>query len=140
MMNTVKAEIMQDILSKLDDWKSTGISIKDMDGTEIAYTLWESENANGSVTCSAYEAKEWIKRHFDDLDEVVEEYQYETGCALNPFSSPEGFQVIITIETTCNLINEVWEDTMTLDELIKALKELQEQEDWARYDRNTYFS
>ena len=140
MMDTVKAEIMQDILSKLNDWKSSGVSIRYMDGTEIAYTLWESENANGSITCWAQESKDWIKKHFDDLDEVVEQYQFDTGKMLNPFSSPEEFQLIITIEVTQQLIYEVWEDTMTLDELIKALKELQEQEDWAEYDRETYFS
>ena len=140
MMNTVKAEIMQDILEKLEDWKISEVNIKNMSDTEIAYTLWESESANGSITCWANESKDWIKKHFDDLDEVVEQYQFETGKALNPFSSPEEFQLIVTIETTCDLICEVWEENMTINELIEALKELQEKEDWTWYDRETYFS
>lgn len=126
MMNTIKAEIMQDILEKLDDWKRSEVSIKNMSNTDIGYALWESESANGSITCWANESKDWIKKHFDDLDEVVENYQRETGYMLNPFSSPEEFQLIVTIETTCDLICEVWEENMTIDELIEALKELQE--------------
>ena len=139
-MNTLKAEIMQDILAKLADWKSTGVKIKNMSETEITYTLWETENANGSITCNAYESKEWIKNHFDDLDEVVEEYHFGTGELLNPFSSPERFQVIITIEVTCDLISEVWEDGMTTKDLIEALEKLQESMGWKDYDRETYFS
>lgn len=140
MMNTLKAELMQDILYKLEDWKAMDIDITDKDAVEISFDLWESENANGSVTCNAYEAKEWIKRHFDDLDDVVEEYHFETGELLNPFSSPETFQVIISIEVTQSLICQVHEENMNIDELITALKELQEEEDWAWYDRETYFS
>lgn len=124
-MNTLKAEIMQDILSKLDNYVYSGIEIED-NPRDVAFTLWEEENVNGSITFSAYESKEWVKKHFDDLDEVVEQYQMETGETLNPFSSPEAFQVIITIEVTCDLINEVWEDGMTTKELFEALKELQE--------------
>ena len=139
-MNTLKAEIMQDILAKLADWKSTGVKIKNMSEIEITYTLWETENANGSITCNAYESKEWIKKHFDDLDEVVEQYQFETGELLNPFSSPESFQVIITIEVTCGLINEVYQEKMTVNQLIKALRKLQKDMGWNWYDRNTYFS
>ena len=140
MMNTVKAEIMQDILEKLDDWKISEVNIKNMNNTEIAYTLWESESANGSITCWAQESKDWIKKHFDDLDEVVEQYQFETGKALNPFSSPEAFQVIVTIEVTCDLICDVWEDGMITKELIEALEELQESMGWQDYNRETYFS
>lgn len=147
-MNTLKAEIMKDILSKLNDYVSNNTEIED-NPSAVAFTLWERENVDGSITCSAYESKEWIKKHFDDLDEVVDEYQRETGEALNPFSSPEVFQVIITIEVTCDLINAVWEDGMTTKELIEALKELQESMGWQDYDievacdlinSKTYFS
>lgn len=138
-MNTLKAEIMQDILSKLDDYVSSETEIED-NPRDVAFTLWETENVDGSITFSAYESKEWIKKHFDDLDEVVEQYKMETGEGLNPFSSPESFQVIITIEVTCDLINEVWEDGMTTKDLIIALKNLQKEMDWAWYDRETYFS
>ena len=139
-MNTVKAEIMQDILEKLEDWKNMEIDITNENPNEIAYNLWETENANESITCCAYESKEWIKKHFDDLDEIVENYYREVGNYLNPFGSPEGFQVIITNEVTSELIWNVWEENMNIDELITALKELQEEEDWTWYDRETYFS
>lgn len=138
-MNTLKAEIMQDILSKLDDYVSNNTEIGD-NPIDTALTLWERENIDGSITFSAYESKEWIKKHFDDLDEIVEQYQFDTGALLNPFSSPEGFQVIVTIEVTCNLINDVWEDGMTTKDLIVALKNLQKEMDWDWYDRETYFS
>lgn len=138
-MNTLKAEIMQDILNKLDDYVSSETEIED-NPRDVAFTLWETENVNGSITCNAWKSKEWIKNHFDDLDEVVEQYQFDTGEALNPFSSPEAFQVIVTIEVTCDLINDVWEDGMTTKDLIEALEELQESMGWQDYDRETYFS
>lgn len=138
-MNTLKAEIMQDILSKLDDYVSSNTEIED-NPRDVAFTLWETENVNGSITFSAYESKKWVKTHFDDLNEVVEEYNFSTGEALNPFSSPEAFQVIVTIEVTCDLICEVWEDGMTTKDLIEALEELQESMGWKDYDRETYFS
>lgn len=138
-MNTLKAEIMQDILSKLDDYVSSDTEIED-NPRDVAFTLWETENVNGSITFSTYESKEWIKNHFDDLDEVIEQYQFDTGEVLNPFSSPEAFQVIITIEVTCDLISEVWEDGMTTKDLSVALKNLQKEMDWDWYDRETYFS
>jgi len=138
-MNTLKAEILQDILSKLNDYVSSDTEIED-NPRDVAFTLWETENINGSITCNTWKSKEWIKNHFDDLDEVVEEYQRETGEALNPFSSPEAFQVIVTIEVTCDLIWNVWEDGMTTKDLIEALEELQESMGWQDYDRETYFS
>ena len=138
-MNTLKAEILQDILSKLNDYVSSNTEIED-NPHDVAFTLWETENVNGSITCNAWESKEWIKKHFDDLDEVVEEYQFGTGILLNPFSSAEAFQVIITIEVTCELISEVWEDDMTTKDLIEALEKLQESMGWQNYDRETYFS
>lgn len=138
-MNTLKAEILQDILSKLDDYVTNDIEIED-NPRDVAFTLWEEENINGSITFSAYESKVWIKKHFDDLDDVVEEYQCSTGETLNPFYSPETFQVIITIEVTYDLISEVWEDNMTTKDLIEALKELQERMGWQDYNRETYFS
>lgn len=138
-MNTLKAEILQDILEKLNDYVSSDTEIED-NPRDVAFTLWETENENGSITCNAWESKEWIKNHFEDLDEVVEQYQFDTGEALNPFSSPEAFQVIITIEVTCYLINAVWEDGMATKDLIVALEELQESMGWKDYDRETYFS
>ena len=138
-MNTLKAEILQDILSKLNDYVSSDTEIED-NPRDVAFTLWETENVNGSITCNAWKSKEWIKKHFDDLDEVVEEYQFCTGELLNPFSSPESFQVIVTIEVTCDLINDVWEDGMTTKDLIEALEELQESMGWQDYNRETYFS
>ena len=90
-------------------------------GCDIAYQLLESYNIDGTITYSTYKAKEWLKEYFDNLDEVVEEYHFQTGELLNPFENVERFMVIIVMEiaqgllSRTNFINDNWNDEITLD-------------------------
>ena len=44
---------------------------------DIGFSLTEGENCNGSWYCSEYEAKEDLKRHFDEMAE------YQSYCKCN---------------------------------------------------------
>ena len=90
-------------------------------GCDIAYQLLESYNIDGTITYSTYKAKEWLKEHFDDLGEVVEEYHFQTGELLNPFENVERFMVIAVMEVAQGLLIKTkfvydnWDDEITLD-------------------------
>ena len=60
-MNKLKQWLIEEIETHLNDYEDTEIYACD-----VAYKIFESENANGSYTCSTYEAKEWIKQYWDD--------------------------------------------------------------------------
>lgn len=115
MLNELEKDVLERIMDKLEDTEI------DEDSFETAFALWESENISGSITYNAYEAEQWIGKHFSDLGDVVEEYQGET---LNPFKNPEAFMVIVVIEVTQNILAKVWEEGITKEELIRRLEEL----------------
>jgi hypothetical protein len=52
------------ILDMLDNYE-------DIDAGEMAYTVWESENANGVVFCSNYTADRFAIRHREWVDEAL---------------------------------------------------------------------
>ena len=101
-------------------------------GCDLAYTLFEGENANGSYTFSAWEATQWIKKNFDNLGEIVENMEFNGLSVANPFNEPEKFQVQILLETADGImgslptIEEKWNDQFMLDRktIAKIRKEL----------------
>lgn len=127
-MNTVKADIMDKILDKLSDYVSTGVKLEDNPYT-VSYTLWEVESANGTCTYDKQEAIAWIQENFEDLADVMEDYErdYEP---LNPFSNPEVFMVKVSIYVTYCLVDAVWKNKMTAKQLFNALKKLQKDLGW----------
>ena len=122
MINSVKEYVKDMVLDKLDNYISSHTKLEN-DELSIAYTLWEQENTNGTITFSKQEAKKWIVEHFDDLDEIMESYHCGTGEYLNPFGNPEIFMVQICFEVTRDLISEVYTEGMTTKQLYKALKD-----------------
>lgn len=77
---------------------------------DLEYELWESERINGSITYSAYEAKEWIKSYFDDIGPIWEEIQFNYDKSFlqdfNMFEKPENFMVLIVCEYSNYLLNQ----------------------------------
>ena len=88
-------------------------------------------------------AKERIKEHFDDLDEIMEELNFQFGeeymAKYNPFSEPDKFVLIIVLEVAsyllsqCPTIDKFWNDHIKLtktniNKLTKELKELKDSE------------
>lgn len=83
---------------------------------DLAFELFDNENATGSYDCSAYRATQWVKEYFDDLGEVVDDMKNEWGSVANPFDEPEGFQVQVVLFLASRL---VWESS-TLQEADEA--------------------
>lgn len=93
---------------------------------DLAYKLFEDENINGSFFYDTVQAKNWIKEHFDDLSEIVEELQtyfdedFYNKILLDFFKNPDCFIVVIVLEVAsyllgqCKYINENWNDKIIL--------------------------
>ena len=124
---TFTTELIETIISRLNDYKGTTQYM-----CELPSILFESENVNGSVLCSTYQTKKFIKENFDLFGYLVEYVQDNLNMVLNPFSEPEKAHVILLLEASqCILsklptIDKSWNDEKELTpKLIKQLtKEL----------------
>jgi len=122
-MKTIENEIKAYLIDKLNDYKGCAIYACD-----LAYTLTEEANVNGSVYCNAYKTKELIKDNFDLFGDFVRYYENELGETLNPLLEPEKAHVCFLIEScsqilqSCKLINDNWNNKIDLtDKNIKTL-------------------
>ena len=122
---TFTAELIETIISRLNDYKNTNVY-----GCDLAYTLFEGENANGSVLCNTYKTKEFIKNHFDLFADFSEYYKDNFGESLDIFAEPEKAHVILLLEaaqmvlSNLDTVNEFWNDSKELtEELINAIIE-----------------
>jgi hypothetical protein len=122
----MKEEIKKDLIEKLNEYEGQRVYACD-----LAYTLFESYNIDGSVTYSTYDAKEWIKKYFNELGEVVEEIKFNLGSEFIPniFEEPERFMVVIYLEvgasllSQCKFIDDNWNNEIELtDENIEIIK------------------
>lgn len=132
-MNTNTTTPAQKI-SFIDDLKAT---IKDRlqdysggtyYGCDLAYTLFEGENANGSVFCNTYKTKQFIAENFELFGDLVEYVKDNLDMTLNPFAEPEKAHVILLLESAQSflaklpLIDENWNNNIELtDEAIEML-------------------
>lgn len=119
-------DFKQIIIDRLNDYKGTTTY-----GCDLAYKLFEGENANGSVLCNTYATKEFIKENFDLFGDLVELVKNNTGEILNPFLEPEKAHVILYLEAAYSILSKVdfiekkWDKNMTLTE--KAIKTISRQ-------------
>lgn len=115
--NNAVEDVKQDIIEKLNDYKG-GIYY----GCDLAYKLFEGDNANGSVFCNTYKTEQYIKANWDLFGELVEHYKANFGETLNPFSEPEKAHVIFELEAAqailsqCQIIDKHWNDKIELTE------------------------
>ena len=124
---TLTSELIETIISKLNDYKG---SINYM--CDLSSILFESENVNGSVLCSTYQTKEFIKENFNLFGDLVEYVKDNMNMVLNPFSEPEKAHVILLLEASQSILSKIptidkyWNDKKELTpKLIKQLtKEL----------------
>ena len=133
--NNIKNEVIEELIEKLENYEDT-----EHYGCDLAYDLFERYNIDGSITCNAYEAKQWIKRNFDDLGEIVEEIQANGLEIPNIFDKPESFMVVIYLEVAsyliglCEFIIENWNEPFMLNNkniftIAKQLKELKNEDE-----------
>lgn len=110
-------EIKQDIIDRLKDYKGGNYY-----GCDLAYNLFEGENANGTVFCNTWKTKEYIKDNFDLFGDFLEHWKMQTDEMLNPFSEPEKCHVIFLLEAAqailskCELVDENWNNSIELSE------------------------
>ena len=122
---TFYTDLRNTIIERLNDYKGSNVY-----GSDLAYTLFEGENANSSVLCNTYETKEFIKNHFDLFAEISEYYKDNFGESLDIFAEPEKTHVILLLEaaevvlSNLDTINEFWNESKELtEELINAIVE-----------------
>lgn len=111
---------------------------KEVYACDLAYTITEGINADGSATYSRQKAVDYIKEWFDEAAEV---YQYQVEnygqASQNPFENPEAWMVCMIIEgvsavfSQCTVIDDNWNNEIELtEEIIKTiLEEVQEVEE-----------
>lgn len=120
-------DLEKDVLSRMIDNLDT-LDGRDGYVSELAFTLFESENINGSMTYSTYKAEQWIAEHFHDLADVVKDMAADWDITPNPFSNPEVFMVQVVLYLAEQLV-------YTSDYLLRGRDE--EEIDAITYDEET---
>ena len=122
-------DLVKDLIKeRLEDYKGQKIYTCD-----LASTLFEGENVDGSFTYSTYWSKELIKKYFDEFSYIYDEYIANCGKenSINLLAEPEEFIVIMLLEQAnilinCSndFINDNWDNEIELnDENIKKIVE-----------------
>lgn len=100
-LNNLEKDVLEQMIDHLDD-------LEGRDGyvSELAFTLFEAENIDGSMTYDTYKAELWIAAHFHDLGDVVEDMSVAWDITPNPFNNPEAFMVQVVIYIAEQLVYE----------------------------------
>ena len=116
-------ELKETIIDRLNDYKNTTVY-----GCDLAHTLFESENATGSVLCNTYKTKEFIKENFDLFGDLALYVNDNFDMKLNPFTEPEKAHVCLILEASQSLLSQLkfidknWNEEIELtDEVIKEI-------------------
>lgn len=122
-LNDLEKDVLERMIDALDD-------LEGRDGyvSELAFTLFEGENIDGSMTYSTYKAEQWIAEHFHDLADVVDDMAADWDITPNPFSNPEKFMVQVVLYLAEQLV-------YTSDYLLRGRDE--EEIDAITYDAET---
>lgn len=98
-------DLEKDVLSRMIDNLDT---LEGRDGyvSDMAFTLFEGENIDGSMTYSTCKAEQWIAEHFHDLGDVVEDMAAAWDITPNPFGNPEKFMVQVVLFLAEELVYE----------------------------------
>ena len=135
-METLKEYLIEKNIDKLRELKGEQRKVCLCD---LEYELWQGERIDGSITYNTFEAKEWIKKYFDEIGEVWEEIQFnfdkEFLQQFNMFDNPEKFMVLVVCEASsyllsqCQYINDNWNEEKILhdniiNEIVSQLKKL----------------
>ena len=104
---------------KLDEYVNNSIY-----GCELAYTLFEGENVDGSLTCNAYYFQEIIKKYFDEFGEIYDNFIFNSGKenSINCFEEPETFVVIMLLEKANDILSQLdfisknWDNEIELNQ------------------------
>ena len=122
---TFYTDLRNNIIERLNDYKGSTVH-----GHDLAYTLFEDVNTNGTVLYSTFLTKEFIKNHFDLFADFSGYYKDNFGEVLDVFEKPERAHVILLLEaakmvlSNLDIIKQFGDDSKELtDELINAIIE-----------------
>ena len=116
-MSNVLNFVKEVLIEELENYESESIY-----GCDLAFTLLEKYNVDGSYTYSTYESIQWIQENFTSIAEFIEEFDPESnGISLNnPFTDPEIFQVQIMLYASDQImsksqyVNDNWNNEIEL--------------------------
>lgn len=100
-LNSLERDVLTRMIGALDDMEG-----RDGYVSELAFTLFEYANMDGTMTYSTYKAEQWIATHFHDLADVVDDMVENWNITPNPFANPEKFMVQVVICLADQLIYE----------------------------------
>lgn len=122
-MNELEKWVMNEMVEHLEEMEGQVVY-----GCDLSFKLFESENIDGSFTCSAHKSRKWIKEYWDYLGEVIEEYEFSYGeVPINPLVNEEAFQLQIIIFLASRLVVESTLVEVNWDEEIELTEETIEQ-------------
>ena len=110
MLNSLENEIRNIILEK---FKTAENNFQPSYGCDFNYSLFESENIDGTFFYCTYESKEFLKRNFDYLGEIYQQlidefdFDFAAKAALDFFDNPERFACIVILTVARNLLNQL---------------------------------
>lgn len=136
--NEIKDFVIDILLDKLENLKGENYKSYSCD---LAYNLFEKENVNGVYFYNNYKATEFIKNHFEDLGEIIEELSFQfdkefvNKLVIDIFDNPDRFCVVVFIEVAsyllgqCEIIDNLWNEEiiLTSNKINKIKKELENQ-------------
>ena len=112
---TFTAELIETIISRLNDYKGTTNYMCD-----LSSILFEYENIDGTVLYNTYQTKEFIKENFDLFGDLVEYVRDNIDMVLNPLLEPEKAHVILLLEASQSILSKL----PTIDKYCNDKKEL----------------
>ena len=124
--NNLKDFVKDIIKEELENYEDTTAY-----GCDLSYTLLEGYNIDGVYFYNNYKATAFIKKHFDEFGEVVEEISFNLGSENIPnvFDEPDKFCVVCFIEiasyllSKCKYVDDNWINEITLNkEIINTIK------------------
>ena len=112
--------VKEEIVERIENFEERTVYLQD-----LAYYIFENENRNG-IYYNRYDSIQWIKDYFEELDEIVEEYELEFGYSVpNPFGEPAKFQLVIIIYLADKIINNaIWNTNLEPDSEIELTKDI----------------
>ena len=133
-METLKNFVIDAMIDRLNEMEGRTVY-----GADLGYEIFDEANCNGSYTCNAQEAENFIKDNYSEIGDVVEDIKFSLGAEFipNPFTEVEKFQVVIMLEMSnafcaqCPFIDDNWNNSIELtEENIKLIiNQLMEQKD-----------
>lgn len=98
----MKKWIIEDMLDRFDNWEGRTLYIGD-----LAYYLYQSPMADGSILYNTYETREWIGKYMNDIAEAIDTYELAEFMDFSlAFTKPEAFHVDLVYSLAREYIHE----------------------------------